>query len=111
MQQDEPAGQRELQRDRGRDGDCGLPAGLALRGAFPGGYGALTRALSFAVAGAFRAWHPALELIKPAVQRADAVENQRAVRGRVTRAIVRFRPLMAGKILPGLIIFAGFSST
>jgi hypothetical protein len=49
-----------------------------------------------------------LELIQPAVQRTDALENQRAVRGRVTRAVVRFRPLMAGTIVPGgLIVFAG----
>ncbi len=112
MQQHEPVGQRELQRDRDRDRHGDLPAGLALGDAFPRWRKAwpasLTRALPFALAGAFRRCYPALELIQPAVQRPDAFEYQRAVRGRVTLAIVRFRPVSAGRISPGrLIVFAG----
>jgi hypothetical protein len=43
------------------------------------------------------------------MHRLDALENQCTLRGRLTRAIVRFRPLTAGKILPGgLMVFAGF---
>jgi hypothetical protein len=41
------------------------------------------------------------------VQRSDALQDLRAVGRRVSLAILRFRPFVAGKILPrGLIVFA-----
>jgi hypothetical protein len=52
--------------------------------------------------------YPPLDLIQPALERPDALQDHRAVGRRVSLAIPRFRPLLAGKILPdGLIVFAG----
>ncbi len=54
----------------------------------------------------FRGRYLPLELIQSAVQRSDALQDQRAVGRRISLAILRFRPLLAGKILPGrLIVF------
>ncbi len=55
-----------------------------------------------------RGHYPLLELIQPAVQRPDALQDQRAVGRRVSLAISRFRLILADTILPcGLIVFAG----
>jgi len=56
----------------------------------------------------FRGRYPPLEFIQPAMQRPDALQDQRAVDRRVQRAVLRFRLLTTGRILPvGLIVFAG----
>jgi hypothetical protein len=46
------------------------------------------------------------------MQRTYAFEDQRAVRWRVTLAVARFWPLVAGGILPGrLIVLTGYAHT
>ena len=87
MQQHQPVGQRELQRDRDRYRDRDLPTGLAICGAFPRRretqLAIRSRVLPFGVAGRFLGRDAVLELIQPAVQSAYALEYQRAFRGRV----------------------------
>ena len=68
---------------------------------------AFTKTLSITLARVFRRRYPPLELIQPAVQRPDALQDQRAVGRRVPLATLRFCPLIAGKVLPArLIVFA-----
>jgi hypothetical protein len=50
-----------------------------------------------------RGRYPALDRVEPAMQRADALEDQRAFRGRVGPAVTGILPLVAGR----LVVFAG----